>query len=102
VYAEAIRSMCAANLASLELDYEALAEQFPTLALWLLDAPAEMLIIFDEVCVCVCEGGCVCIMYCVCLRVSTVWACGGRGVGGGPNHRTFGAWARVSPYLSGT
>ena len=49
VYMDAIRNMCSANLASLEVDYRILAEQFPTLGIWLLDAPADILDIANEV-----------------------------------------------------
>ncbi len=41
--------MCAANLASLEIDYQDLVKAHPILAMWLVDAPKDMLEIFDEV-----------------------------------------------------
>jgi DNA replication licensing factor MCM2 len=49
IYAERIKSMCAANNESLEVSYLHLAEQEPTIAAWLADAPTEILPIFDEV-----------------------------------------------------
>lgn len=42
-YMDAIRHMCAANMASLEVHYEVLREEQPTLALWLMDAPEDIL-----------------------------------------------------------
>lgn len=49
VHMDAIQSMCAANLASLEVNYQHLSATFPILAFWLADAPLDMLEIFDEV-----------------------------------------------------
>jgi DNA replication licensing factor MCM2 len=49
VHGERIRDMCARNLASLEVSYRHLVEHSPTIAVWLADAPKEMLEIFDEV-----------------------------------------------------
>lgn len=46
---EAIKSLCAANLASLDVNYQHLSATFPILAFWLADAPLDMLDIFDEV-----------------------------------------------------
>jgi len=46
---EKIRSMCAANLASLEVSYMHLSQATPVLAMWLADAPKDILGIFDEV-----------------------------------------------------
>jgi len=41
--------MCARNGASLEVSYKDLSEHSPTLAIWLADAPRDMLEIFDEI-----------------------------------------------------
>lgn len=49
VHMDAIQSMCAANLASLEVNYQHLSATFPILAFWLADAPLDVLEIFDEV-----------------------------------------------------
>jgi DNA replication licensing factor MCM2 len=49
VHMEAIKSLCAANLASLDVNYQHLSATFPILAFWLADAPLDMLDIFDEV-----------------------------------------------------
>lgn len=49
-YMEAIRQMCSQNLTSLEVHYSVLKAEHPTLALWLMDAPEDILTVFDEVC----------------------------------------------------
>lgn len=46
---EAIRQMCSQNLTSLEVHYSVLKAEHPTLALWLMDAPEDILTVFDEV-----------------------------------------------------
>ncbi len=46
---ESIRQMCSQNLTSLEVHYSVLKAEHPTLALWLMDAPEDILIVFDEV-----------------------------------------------------
>ncbi|KAM3574659.1 hypothetical protein VYU27_003385 [Nannochloropsis oceanica] len=48
-YMDSIRNMCAANLRSLEVHYEVLRQEQATLALWLMDAPEDILEVFDEV-----------------------------------------------------
>jgi DNA replication licensing factor MCM2 len=42
-YMDSIRNMCAANLTSLEVHYEVLRQEQATLALWLMDAPEDIL-----------------------------------------------------------
>lgn len=49
VYQERIRAMAAANRESLEVHYFHLSQMSPLLAVWVADAPSEMLKIFDEV-----------------------------------------------------
>lgn len=49
VYIEKIRTMCAANAGSLEVSYGHLATEVPILALWVTDAPRDVLEILDEV-----------------------------------------------------
>ena len=49
IYPSKIRSMCAANSASLEISYGHLAEMQSLLAIWLTDVPRDMLQILDEV-----------------------------------------------------
>ena len=49
VYAEKIQRMCEANGRSLEVSYVELHQEQPLLALWVADAPTELLKIFDEV-----------------------------------------------------
>ena len=49
VYDERIRAMCAANEQSLEVSYLHLSRHTPLLAIWLADAPKDMLAIFNEV-----------------------------------------------------
>ena len=49
LYPQQIRTMCAANSASLPVSYVHLGEKVPTLAIWLADAPQDMLQIFNEV-----------------------------------------------------
>ncbi len=48
VYKDRIRSMCAANGESLHVSFLDLSHEQPTLAVWLADAPVEMLEAFDE------------------------------------------------------
>ena len=49
VYRKRIREMCVSNGASLEVSYNDLARREPMLAIWVADAPADMLEIFNEV-----------------------------------------------------
>jgi DNA replication licensing factor MCM2 len=49
VYEERIRAMCAANDQSLQVSYLHLSRSAPLLAIWLADAPKDMLNIFNEV-----------------------------------------------------
>lgn len=44
-----IRSMCANNLASFEVSYQSLSSDVPILAIWVADAPRDIIEIFDEV-----------------------------------------------------
>mmetsp|Transcript_9781 Transcript_9781/g.34428 ORF Transcript_9781/g.34428 Transcript_9781/m.34428 type:complete len:900 (+) Transcript_9781:156-2855(+) len=46
---EAITKMCANNLASFEVSFPALSAAVPILAIWVADAPRDILEIFDEV-----------------------------------------------------
>ncbi|KAJ8603544.1 hypothetical protein CTAYLR_004887 [Chrysophaeum taylorii] len=48
-YAERVRSMCSRNSSSLEVSYEHMSRNAPILATWVIDAPRDMLEIFDEV-----------------------------------------------------
>jgi DNA replication licensing factor MCM2 len=48
IYKDRIRSMCAANGESLHVSYLDLSHEQPTLAVWLADAPTEILEAFDE------------------------------------------------------
>ena len=48
IYEDRIRSMCASNHASLEVSYMHLMEKVPTLAMWLVDAPRDMLDVLNE------------------------------------------------------
>jgi len=50
VYLDAIRNMCAANWASLEVQWQDLKENLDQVAGWMIEAPKDMLEIFDEVC----------------------------------------------------
>lgn len=49
VYSEKIQRMCEANGHSLEVSYIQIHQEEPLLALWVADAPTELLQIFDEV-----------------------------------------------------
>ncbi|CAM9343704.1 unnamed protein product [Ascophyllum nodosum] len=49
VHETKIKSMCAANRASLEVSYIDLSKAVPILAIWLADVPKDMLEIMDEV-----------------------------------------------------
>ena len=49
VYRKRIREMCVSNGASLEVSYHDLATREPMLAIWVADAPADMLELFNEV-----------------------------------------------------
>jgi DNA replication licensing factor MCM2 len=49
VYLERINNMCALNRESLEVKFAHLAKQYAILAIYIIDAPAEMLEIFDRV-----------------------------------------------------
>lgn len=48
IYEQKIRSMCAANLSSLQVSYAHIVEAQPILALWLTDAPKDMLLVLNE------------------------------------------------------
>ena len=47
-YAGRVRRMCAANSESLEVNYHHLSHAVPILAIWVADAPREMLKLLDE------------------------------------------------------
>eukprot|EP00316_Scyphosphaera_apsteinii_P000527 CAMPEP_0119314172 /NCGR_PEP_ID=MMETSP1333-20130426/31965_1 /TAXON_ID=418940 /ORGANISM="Scyphosphaera apsteinii, Strain RCC1455" /LENGTH=910 /DNA_ID=CAMNT_0007319233 /DNA_START=48 /DNA_END=2780 /DNA_ORIENTATION=+ len=47
-YSQRIRNMCAANEESLEVNYLHLTNYVPILAIWVADAPTEMLSLLDE------------------------------------------------------
>jgi DNA replication licensing factor MCM2 len=47
-YEDRIRHMCAANKSALELDFTHLMNKEPTLALWIEDAPRDMLDVLNE------------------------------------------------------
>ena len=47
-YEDRIRHMCAANKSALELDFMHLTNKEPTLALWIQDAPRDMLDVLNE------------------------------------------------------
>jgi DNA replication licensing factor MCM2 len=49
VYHDRIRQMCLHNLSSLEISYSHLLSFSPTLAVWLVDHPLELLTLFDAV-----------------------------------------------------
>jgi len=49
IYRERIQSMCTANRQSLEVNYSHLSQELPQVAIWLADAPREMIAVFDEV-----------------------------------------------------
>mmetsp|Transcript_11750 Transcript_11750/g.32470 ORF Transcript_11750/g.32470 Transcript_11750/m.32470 type:complete len:323 (-) Transcript_11750:1973-2941(-) len=46
---QAIQFMCANNLASFEVSYQSLSSHVPILAIWVADAPRDIIEIFDEV-----------------------------------------------------
>ena len=48
MYETKIRHMCAANLASLQVSYMHLMEAEPVLAVWVVDAPKDMLDVLNE------------------------------------------------------
>mmetsp|Transcript_21970 Transcript_21970/g.61098 ORF Transcript_21970/g.61098 Transcript_21970/m.61098 type:complete len:1043 (+) Transcript_21970:266-3394(+) len=48
IYEKKIRSMCASNKATLQVSYHHLMEAEPLLAVWLADAPKDMLDLLDE------------------------------------------------------
>ena len=48
IYEQKIRNMCASNLASLNISYEHIMEAEPLLAVWLAEAPKDMLDLLDE------------------------------------------------------
>lgn len=48
MYEQKIRAMCAANLASLHVSYMHLMEAEPVLAVWVVDAPKDMLDVLNE------------------------------------------------------
>ena len=48
IYEEKIREMCASNLSSLHVSYMHLMEEEPILAVWLTDAPRDMLSVLNE------------------------------------------------------
>jgi DNA replication licensing factor MCM2 len=47
-YAQRVRRMCASNSESLEVNYHHLSHAVPILAIWVADAPKEMLKLLDE------------------------------------------------------
>ena len=49
MYQDKILQMCTANKQSLEVSYLDLSNLVPNLAIWLADAPKDMLAVFDEV-----------------------------------------------------
>ena len=49
VYEERINEMCHNNLQSLEVTYNHITKVMPTLAIWIAEAPAEVLPIFNQV-----------------------------------------------------
>eukprot|EP00939_MAST-03C_sp_MAST-3C-sp1_P003584 g3584.t1 len=49
IYRDRIQHMCTANRQSLEVDYTHISARLPQVAIWLADAPREILDIFDEV-----------------------------------------------------
>ncbi len=49
IYRKRIREMCVSNRQSLEVSYLHLSQREPMLAIWVADAPADMLGIFDDV-----------------------------------------------------
>jgi len=49
VHSRGIRSMCANNMASFEVSYQSLSSHVPILAIWVADAPRDVIEIFDEV-----------------------------------------------------
>jgi len=48
IYEDKIKSMCASNLATLEISYLHLMQNEPILAIWIADAPRDMLDVLDE------------------------------------------------------
>merc|ERR1740136_510119 len=48
IYEERIRTMCSSNLATLDLSYLHLMQKEPTLAIWIVDAPRDMLDVLNE------------------------------------------------------
>lgn len=48
IYEDRIKTMCAANLATLEISYMHLMESVPTLAMWLVDAPRDMFDVLND------------------------------------------------------
>jgi DNA replication licensing factor MCM2 len=48
-HSRGIRSMCANNMASFEISYQNLSSHVPILAIWVADAPRDVIEIFDEV-----------------------------------------------------
>lgn len=49
VYKDRIQQMCAANQQSLKVNYKHLAKNNPRVAIWLADAPRQVISLFDEV-----------------------------------------------------
>tara|TARA_B110000977_G_scaffold142731_3_gene181203 strand:- start:3711 stop:5945 length:2235 start_codon:yes stop_codon:yes gene_type:complete len=49
MYRKLIREMCVSNGQSLEVSYLHLSKREPMLAIWVADAPADMLVLFNEV-----------------------------------------------------
>lgn len=49
IYLDAIRHMCAANMASLEVQWAHIKGHLDMVAGWIAEAPKDMLNIFDEV-----------------------------------------------------
>ena len=48
IYEDHIRTMCSANLATLEISYLHLMQAEPILAMWIVDAPRDMLDVLNE------------------------------------------------------
>ena len=48
LYEQRIRTMCSFNLATLDLSYLHLMQTEPTLAIWIVDAPRDMIDVLNE------------------------------------------------------
>ena len=49
LYEDKIHEMCQNNKQSLEIVFQHLSDQYPTLAIWLAEEPSLMMIIFNDV-----------------------------------------------------